>query len=106
VIEMKRYKYEAMITLAPRQADPQDAALPSPACRAVVRASHRETHVSKLFSALVRSGDSELPEDSERHVTIVVLGDDVADYLTTGESFALIRGCEVGHGTVVRRVFV
>jgi hypothetical protein len=39
-------------------------------------------------------------------VTIVVLGDDVADYLGPGESFALWRGGDVGRGTVTRRVFV
>jgi hypothetical protein len=103
---MKRYKYEAMVTLNPPQADPADPALPSPACRAVVRASHRETHRSKLFSALVRSSDGELPPDSGLRVTMVVLGDDVSDYLTTGETFALFRGGEVGRGTVTRRVFV
>lgn len=107
--EMKRYKYQATVTLAPRQAG-QSATLPGPACRMVVRAAHRETHASKLFSALVSSGDSEpqapVSADSQVVVTLVVLGDTAGDYLAPGEEFDLWRGQNVGHGVVTRRIFV
>jgi hypothetical protein len=101
----KRYKYRALVTLAPQQADNPEAALPSPVCRVVVRARHPETHRSKLFSALVTS-DGRLQPGKPGTVTVVVLGDDADDYLSPGEHFALLRGGEVARGTVASRVFV
>lgn len=103
----KRYKYEAMVKLLPDQAGGPDAALPGPVCHAVVRAQHLETHHSKLFSALVTTGDGgEPPENAATVVTMVVVGDDAGDYLTPGEHFALLRGRDVARGTVTRRIFV
>jgi hypothetical protein len=106
---MKRYKYQATVTLAPQQAGKR-AALPGPACRMVVRASHRETHANQLFSALVSSGDGlwqPAPSTSSQvEVTLVVLGDTAGDYLAPGEEFDLWRGRNVGHGVITRRVFV
>ena len=101
----KRYKYRALVTLVPRQADDPEAALPSPVCRVVVRARHPETHRSKLFSALVTSDDNLQPGRSGM-VTVVVLGGDADDYLAPGEHFALLRGCDVASGTVTSRIFV
>jgi hypothetical protein len=103
---MRRYKYQAVITLAAGHDGGQSSALPSPVCRAVVRAFSHEAHCNKLFSALISCDDGEPPQDSSLHVTMVVLGDDVADCLGPGESFVLWRGGDVGHGTVTRRVFV
>jgi len=107
--EMKRYKYRATVTLAPRQAG-RSGLLPGPACRMVVRAAHRETHASKLFSALVSTGDSswQAPVSTPDHVviTLVVLGDTAGDYLAPGEEFDLWRGRNVGHGTITQRIFV
>ena len=37
--------------------------------------------------------------------TILVLGDDVGDYLAPGEQFALLPGREVGHGVATRLLF-
>jgi len=99
----KRYKYEAVVKLLPQQAGDPEAALPGPVCLAVVRADHLETHHSKLFSALVTSGEgSGPPGNAPIAVTMVVAG----DYLTPGEHFALLRGGDVARGTVTRRIFV
>jgi hypothetical protein len=103
---MHRYKYQALVTLVPRQASGQEAALPGPACRAVVRARNHETHSSKLFSALVTTGDDSPPSGSSSlTVTVVVLGDDAGDYLAPGDHFVLWRGGDVGRGRVTRRMF-
>ena len=99
----KRYKYEAVVKLLPQQAGDPEAALPGPVCLAVVRADHLETHHSKLFSALVTSGEgSGPPGNAPIAVTMVVAG----DYLTPGEHFALLRGGDGARGTVTRRIFV
>lgn len=103
---MKRYKYQALVTLLPQPDSGPDAPLPGPACRMVVRACHHPTHLSKIFSALVTSDDSTMPGDPHLIVTLVVLGDDACDYLSPGEHFALWRGRDVGRGVVTRRIFV
>lgn len=106
---MKRYKYQATVTLTPRLAG-KDTALPGPACRMVLRASHRETHANQLFSALVSSGDGLLQTvastGSQVVVTLVVLGDTAGEYLAPGEEFDLWRGRNVAHGVITRRIFV
>ena len=102
----KRFTYEALVMLLPQQADGGEAVLPGPVCRAVVRARHRQTHRSKLFSALVTTGDGGQPRGKSAVVTMVVVGEDPGSYLAPGEHFALLRGCDVARGTVTRRVFV
>jgi hypothetical protein len=102
----RRYKYQALVRPLPGQAEDPEAGLPGPVCHAVVRARHRETHLSKFFSALVTSDDSELPGKSSKLVTIVVVGEDADDYLTPGEPFTLVRGYDVARGTVTRRLYV
>jgi hypothetical protein len=101
----KRYKYQALVTLFPHQADGPEARLPGPVCHAVVRARHPETHLSKFFSALVTREEAEPPKASML-VTLVLVGDDADDYLTPGEHFTLVRGCDVARGTVTRRLYV
>jgi hypothetical protein len=104
---MKRYKYQAMVTLLPEREQAAAVPLPGPACRMVVRARHHDTHAGKLFSALVTSGEETSPPGSSCVVvTMTVLGDDARDYLAPGDDFALWRGCDVGRGVVTRRVFV
>jgi hypothetical protein len=105
---MKRYKYQGTITLTPAPGKE-----PELAGRVVVRAQHRETHASRLFSALISQGGESLSQggespsgDSKRVVTITVLGDDTGDYLAPGEDFVLWRGGEIGHGVITRRIFV
>ncbi len=104
------YRDEAIQIPGPGQAPPRhdgaEAPLPGPTCRMVVRARHRKTGASKLFSTLVTSDDSPLPGNSHIIVTLVVLGDDAGDYLNPGERFVLWRGYDVGRGVVTRRIFV
>lgn len=103
---MKRYKYQARVTLLPPGDGAGQAALPGPTCRAVIRAYHHETHRGRLFSALVSSDEGEPGGNSSRTVTMVLLGDGVGDYLAPGERFVLCRGGDVGYGLVTRRIFV
>jgi hypothetical protein len=102
----KRYKYQALVSLLPHQADGPESRLPGPVCHAVVRARHPETHLSKFFSALVTTDEGELPGKSSMLVTLVLVGDDADDYLTPGEHFTLVRGRDVARGTVTRRLYV
>jgi hypothetical protein len=39
-------------------------------------------------------------------MTLSVLGDDVPDYLDTGDEVALWRGHDIGHGLITRRLFL
>ncbi|HEV2376905.1 MAG TPA: hypothetical protein VGS19_32615 [Streptosporangiaceae bacterium] len=103
---MKRYKYQAMVSLV-LDADTPGATLPGPMCRVVVRAENPETRVSRLFSALLTSSDdSPFKDPAHSMVTLVVLGDDCDDCLAHGEQFTLWRDGEIGHGVVTRKVFV
>lgn len=103
---MKRYKYQALVALLPQNDGGPESPLPGPTCRMVVRACHRETHQSKIFSALVSTSDDLIPESSHIIATVTVLGDDARDYLAAGDDFTLWCGHDVGHGVVTRRVFV
>lgn len=104
--EMKRYKYQALVRLLPG-AGAETAALPSGTSRMVIKAEHRETHASKLFSSLVTRDDVlGAVRNSGVTVTFVVLGDDASDYLGTGERFALWDGHDLGLGVITRRIFV
>ena len=102
---MKRYKYQATVTLLPDDAG-MPSALPAATTRMVIKAEHRETHARKLFSSLVTIDDTPVPRTMGVTVTFVVLGDDASDYLGTGERFALWNGHELGLGVVTRRIFV
>jgi len=98
---MKRYKYQAMVRLLP-EAGAATAALPSGTSRMVIKAEHRETHASKLFSSLVTRDDTIGARNSGINVTFVVL----SDYLGAGELFALWDGRDLGLGVITRRIFV
>jgi hypothetical protein len=106
---MRRYKYQALVRLAPHGDGSPEPTLRGPTRRMVVRARHHETGGCKLFSALITTGDidSELGlGDEEAILRLEVLGEDVTDYLAPGEQFDLWRGGNVGHGVVCRRLFV
>jgi hypothetical protein len=104
---MKRYKYQALVTLDRLQDSATATALSGSACRMVVRAEHPETHTHKIFSALVSSSDgSRLRPGDHVLLTMRVLGDDANDYLHPGDRFSLWRGHDVGHGVVSRRLFI
>ena len=104
---MKRFKYQTLVTLAPAQDGGPRAELPGPTCRMVVRARHRETRATKMFSALVSTGSESLvPGDGTLTLTVIVLGDDAGDYLAPGERFVLWRGSDLGSGVVTSRIYV
>ena len=103
--DMKRYKYQALVTLLPGDGGAPPA-LPAATTRMVIKAQHRETHARKLFSSLVTIDDTVVPRSTGVTVTFVVLGDDAGDYLATGEPFALWNGHELGLGVITRRIFV
>ena len=104
---MKRFKYQTQVTLTPPHDGGPQAELPGPTCRMVIRARHRETRVTKMFSALVSSSDAEpVVSSSTITATMIVLGDDAGDYLAPGEQFVLWRGSDLGSGVVTRRIFV
>ena len=111
---MKRFKYQTLVTLTPSHDGGPRAELPGPTCRMVVRARHRETRATKMFSALVSSGDALLSTgdgnrvtgDGTLTLTVIVLGDDAGDYLAPGERFVLWRGSDLGSGVVTGRIFV
>src|SRR6516162_9324904 len=102
--DMKRYKFQALVTPIP---DGDGAsALSSGSHRMVLRAENAETHRSQVFSALVDTEDSD-PYHSgkpEIVVTLRVVGDDVADYLDIGSHFSLWLGSDIGQGVVTRRL--
>lgn len=106
------HRKEALQISGPGHAEP--ARRRQPRCepplhirRLAVLASHRETHRSGLFSALVTAADRSplRPGTADIIATIPVLGDDLSDYLAPGEQFALLSGVEVGHGVVTRQLF-
>jgi hypothetical protein len=106
--KMRRYKYQALVRLAPHDGGSLEATLHG-THRMVVRARHHDTGGSKLFSALITPGDIDgtfRPGDEEAVLRLEVLGEDVCDYLAPGEQFDLWRGGNVGHGVVCRRLFV
>lgn len=106
---VKSYKYRALVKVDPpgpgRSTSP---ALPETGGRFVVRAHHHDTHRSKIFSALITApADEPLhAADHSIQLTMTVLGDDACDYLEAGDTFALWRGHDVGHGVISRRLFL
>jgi len=102
---MRRFKYQAMVKLRPAGDGSAPAALPADTCRMVIKARHRETGATKIFSSLV-TNEGGAAGGSGISVVMLVLGDDAGDYLAPGERFALWRGHEMGSGIVTRRVFV
>jgi hypothetical protein len=103
---MKRYKYQALVTLTRCDDGGALPVLPGPTCRMVVRARHRETGSARMFSALVSCDDNPVATGSAIGATVIVLGDDAGDYLAPGERFVLWRGGDLGSGVVTRRIFV
>jgi len=105
---VKRYKFQALVTLGPRQDPGPDTVLADRMRRMVVRGQHHATGGSRFFSALVRkSGDSvPWPEDQDVLVTVVLVGDEPRDYFDIGDTFALWLGNDLGRGIVTRRLFM
>ena len=105
---VKRYKFQALVTLNGKKDPELDARLSPEPHRLVVRGRDEETHRSECFSALVSCDDGGpfRPGSRQRLVTIRLAGDDVASYFAVGGRFDLWLGDDVGQGIITRRLFV
>ena len=105
---MKRYKFQALVTLYREDDGGQDARLSAAPRRMVLRGRNDESGRSQIFNALVSCDDDApfRPHSRMRLVTLRLAGDDVADYFGSGGHFDLWLGHEIGQGVVTRRLFV
>jgi hypothetical protein len=105
---VKRYTYQALVTMYAAAARGPAATLGSAPRRTVLRGRNRQTQRSQFFTALVSCDDNGpfRPGGSQMLVTLRLAGDDVADYFTIGGHFELWQGGDVGRGVVTRRLFV
>ena len=105
---VKRYKYQALVTLHAGSDDGQCAKLGSAPRRMVLRGRDEQTGRSQVFTALVSCDDDGpfRPGGSRVLVTLRLAGDDVTDYLAIGGHFDLWLGRDVGEGVITRRLFV
>lgn len=105
---MKRYKFQALVTLGPARDAGLAAMHGGQTRRVVVRGHHHDTCSSKFFSALVtkQGGDLPWPEQDPVIMTVALMGDDPGEYFEIGDSFAFWLGHDMGRGVVTRRLFV
>ncbi len=105
---MKRYKFQALVTMAADSDGGPDVGLGFAPRRIVLRGQNDQTGHSQIFSALVSCEDEVpfRPHGRQLLITLRLAGDDVADYLHIGGRFDLWLGGDVGHGIVTRRLFV
>jgi hypothetical protein len=105
---VKRYKFQALVTMNENGDGRPRVKLSSAPRRLVLRGQNNETGHSQIFSALVSCEDQApfRPHGRQMLVTLRLAGDDVADYLHSGGRFDLWLGSEVGHGVVTRRLLV
>jgi len=107
-MKMKRYKFQALVTLGAAREGPLAAMNSGQMRRVVVRAHHHDTGSSKFFSALVtkQGGDQPWPEPDPVIMTVALMADDPGEYFEIGDSFAFWLGHDLGRGVVTRRLFV
>jgi hypothetical protein len=106
---VKRYKFQALVTLAGKKDAGPCAHLGPAPHRMVVRGRNEETRRSQFFSALISCDDDGpfRPGGRQQLVTMRLAGDDdVAGYFGIGEHFDLWLGDDFGQGVVTRRLFV
>lgn len=105
---MKRYKFQALVTMGGDGDGGPRVRLGSAPRRMVLRGRNDETGHSQVFSALVSCEDEApfRPHGHQMLATLRLAGDDVTDYFHIGGHFDLWLGRDVGHGLVTRRVFV
>ena len=105
---MKRYKFQALVTLYAGKGGEPGARLDPAPRRMVLRGRNDQTRRSQFFTALVSCEDDRpfRPGSPQVLVTLRLAGDDVADYFGIGGHFDLWLGGEVGRGIVTRRLFV
>jgi hypothetical protein len=104
---VKRYKFQALVTLDPLEDGAPATMPPGQMRRMVVQGQHHATGGSRFFSALVTKNSTD-PAWSDGHmvVTIVLVGDEPREYFEAGDGFGLWLGSDLGHGVVTRRLFV
>lgn len=80
---MSPYTYQAQVSLYPPEYGGLNAEPPLQVRHLTVKARRRGTDHTAIFSARVSAADGSLlsPGDADVIVTMVVLGDDVPDYL-------------------------
>jgi hypothetical protein len=105
---MKRYKFQALVTLAPARDRGSAAMQPGKLRRMVVRGQHHDTGGSRFFNALVSKSyeTPRWPENDQMIVTVVLVADDPRGYFDVGDRFALWKGSELGSGVVTRPLVV
>lgn len=101
---MERYKFQALVRLGPARAPVLDGQMQ----RGVVQGQHHETHDRRFFSALVTKNIERppWPEPDPVIMTVILRGDDPAEYFGAGDQFALWLGDDQIRGVVTRRLFV
>jgi len=105
---MKRYKFQALVTLGPPQGESPPAIRDGLTQRLVVRGQRHETGTRKFFCALAtRNGeDVRWSDDDHMIMTIVLVGDEPREYFEAGDTFTVWMGRDLGRGIVTRRLFV
>ena len=103
---MKRYKFQALVTLDPSATGAAIRA--DQPRRMVVRGENHETHGRQLFSALVAPASEHSPRAGDDHVimTVTLARADPSECFGIGDHFALWLGGDIGRGVVTRRLFV
>ncbi len=105
---VKRYKFQALVTLYASGDGDRHAKLGSAPRRMVLRGRNEGSGRSQVFTALVSCDDDGPFRAGSPSVlaTLRLAGDDVADYLGIGSRFDLWLGSDIGKGVVTRRLFV
>ena len=106
---MKRYKFQALVTICGEGDGSPCITLDSAPRRMVLRGRNEESGRGQMFTTLVSCDDGTQfrPDSRQLLVTLRLTGnDDVTDYLGIGGHFDLWLGGVVGAGIVTRRLFV
>lgn len=105
---VKRFKFQALVTMNSGEDSEPGARLGPDPRRMVLRGRNDDTHRSRFFTALVSCDDGGpfRAGHPQQLVTLRMAGDDVAGYFVIGGHFDLWLGDEVGQGVVTRRLFV
>lgn len=102
----RRFKFSALITLeaAGRSRRQYRSGAPGLMLRAP---SCRRPTQSQYFPAVVYTDDDRplRPRDKGIPVTVSVPDDNASDFFQTGQHFTVWDGADIGHGTVVQRLF-
>jgi len=108
VHEMKRYRFQALVSLGPPRGGGAAELAGDQTKRLVLRGQRHETGTSKFFCALATRyrEDSRWQEDDPVILTIALVGDEPREYFEVGDSFTVWLGRELGHGIVTRRLFI